>query len=213
MASSVTKIRDNRENQGKRRTQAERSEEMQGRLKQAAYELVAKGGLGALRIASVAEHAGVSQGAVLHHFANKDKITLAAIEQALTLAHSESAAWDQRENRPAELLNAMLDEFQAFFFSDRFWVAIGITLEFSKGEGLSDLLANKVAALRQPVYAAWTERLCERGWQEQDAAKLVRSAAALISGIAIRRLWSAPDDIADQILEDWFENALSLLKR
>ncbi|MGD9665204.1 MAG: TetR/AcrR family transcriptional regulator, partial [Novosphingobium sp.] len=114
---------------GRRRTQSERSEEMRGRLKSAAFEVVATGGLDALRIATVAEQAGVSQGAVLHHFPNKNAITLAAVEQALELANAESAVWDFDTDTPNLLLKAMVSEFRGFFFSDRFWVAAGRTIQ------------------------------------------------------------------------------------
>lgn len=202
---------DNRTARGKRRTQAERSEEMQHRLRQAAFEVVANGGLGALRIATVAKHAGVSQGAVLHHFQNKDEITLAAIEQALTLANQESSAWNLERGEPGEILSAMMDEFRGFFFSDRFWVAIGITVEFAKNDDFGSLLSSMVSKLRSPVYGQWEERLRAAGWDERRSSLLVRSASALVSGVAIRRLWAPPDDLSEQLYSDWHERALSHL--
>ncbi|WP_216635613.1 TetR/AcrR family transcriptional regulator [Croceicoccus bisphenolivorans] len=181
---------------------------MRRRLKLAAYELVAEGGLGALRIASVAKRAEVSQGAVLHHFPNKDEITLAAIEQALTMADEDSLVWSIDCDDPARLLRSMVEEFKTFFFSDRFWVAISITVEFSKSKDGAALLANEVTKLRQPVYAEWVMKLTKAGWTKEDALEIVRSAAALISGTAIRRLWATPDSVADDILAHWFEHSM-----
>ena len=101
---------DNRLNRGTPRTQAGRTLEMRLRLQQAAYEVVAGGGLAALRIASVAKTAGVSQGAVLHHFPNKEALTFGALEQALILANSESSVWRLDAADPAQLLQGMVDD-------------------------------------------------------------------------------------------------------
>ncbi len=192
-----------------RRTQAERSEAMRARLATAAYETIAEGGLGALRLRNVAEAAGVSRGALLHHFADKHAVVLAAIEQALTLARDDSAAWlDKAATGREAVLRAMLAEFRGFFFSDRFWVAMGITLEVSKDAGLYPAVRERIAAMRTPIYAAWAQRLEAAGWSEASAARDVRSGAAMISGAAIRRIWADSDALTQEVEEDWIVQRL-----
>ena len=192
-----------------RRTQAERSEAMRGRLAQAAYETIAAGGLNALRMRNVADHAGVSQGALLHHFPDKKALILATVEQALSYARDDStsrrdAAGESRE----AVLVAMLEEFRAFFFSDRFWVAMGITMEALRDPELGVAVRAKVASLRVPIYAAWAERLCTAGWTPQQAARIVRSGAAMLSGAAMRRFWADADDISAEVERDWMAHQL-----
>lgn len=189
-----------------RRTQAERSEATRGRLAAAAYEVMAEGGLKALRMKAVAAAAGVSQGALLHHFPDKGAVTLAAIRHALELARSEGEA--HLAGAPAAreaLLRAMLDEFRSFFFSDRFWVAIGITIEASKALDNYSELKSEVASLRVPIYAAWGEQLTKVGWSAERADVIVRSGASLVAGLAIRRLWADFDDINATVIEDWIK--------
>lgn len=193
-----------------RRTQAERSETMRARLATAAYEAVAEGGLKALRLRAVAEGAGVSQGALLHHFPDKSALILAAIEQALTLARNDSAAWlDKVASSREAVLRAMLAEFRAFFFSDRFWVAMGITIEASNDEDLFAIVRSSVSSLRTPIYAAWAEQLIGQGWQAEDAARDVRSGAALVSGAAIHRFWADTDSVTTEIEEEWIAERLA----
>jgi AcrR family transcriptional regulator len=193
-----------------RRTQAERSEAMRARLATAAYEAIASGGLKGLRMRAVAEGAGVSPGALLHHFPDKNTLILVAIEQALTLARDDSAAWlDRAAGDPEAALRAMLDEFRSFFFSDRFWVAMGITIEASKDEELFQAVRNSVALLRKPIYAAWSERLVAEGWSREAAMRAVRSGSAMISGAAIRRFWADVDAITSAIEEEWIVERLA----
>lgn len=192
-----------------RRTQAERSETTRARLANAAYETVAESGLSALTMRTVATAAGVSPGALLHHFPDKNALIIAAIEQALTLARDDSAALlDARPIGPEPLLRALLAELRGFFFSDRFWVAMGITLDAQKDPELNDAVRRTVAELRTPIYRVWAEQLGSAGWSRAEAIKTVRSGASLVSGGAIRRFWSQSDEITAQIEEDWVEERL-----
>lgn len=177
---------------------------MRARLAAAAYETIAEGGLNGLRLRAVANAAGVSQGALLHHFPDKNALTLAAIDHALTLARVDSSSWLKADaSGPAALLRAMLAELESFFHSDRFWVAMGITMEAAKDRALNLTVRQCVADLRTPVYQSWTKRLAAAGWQQAEAARVVRSGAAMVSGSAIRRFWTEDDAITDEVAEHW----------
>lgn len=177
---------------------------MRARLAAAAYETIAKDGLNGLRLRAVSTAAGVSQGALLHHFPDKKALTLAAIDHALTLARQDSSSWLATDAiGPAAVLRAMLAELGGFFHSDRFWVAMGITMEAARDPALGQAVRQCVADLRTPVYEAWGERLVAAGWRPADAARTVRSGAALVSGTAIRRFWAEDDAIAEEITEEW----------
>lgn len=194
-----------------RRTQAERSEAMRARISAEAYRIIAAGGVRALTIRSLAKAVDVSQGAVLHHFPDKNAIVLVAIEQTLTMARDDSLYWLTSSATDAEgVLRAMLAEFRAFFFSDRFWVAIGITLEASKDTDLFPAVRARVSELRTPTYLAWEDRLVDLGWAREDARRDVRAAAALISGAAIRRFWADEDDVSLAVEREWLASRIVL---
>ena len=187
---------------------------MRARLAAAAYDTIAVGGLNALRLRAVSQLAGVSQGALLHHFPDKNAVTLAAIEHALTLAREDSSTLLAAEARgakaqgPEAVLRGLLAELRGFFYSDRFWVAMGITMEGAKDPALQPAIREAVAALRTPIYQAWAERLANAGWPGDEAARVVRSGAAMMSGMAIRRFWTEDDDLTAQIEEDWIASHL-----
>lgn len=191
-----------------RRTQAERTEEMRARLAKAAFEVVASRGLSAFRTAAVAEAAEVSQGALLHHFPTKDDITLAAIEFALARAGQAS---EKRLARPfrdrGAVLDAMHEDFREFFLGDNFWVTLDITLGASKGARLKSAIKKLVASYRVPVYAAWAQKLCFYGIEAARAPRIVRKLIALVTADAVRSLWTAEDEISQQLYADWRADA------
>lgn len=183
---------------------------MRARLSEAAYGLIAERGHNALRIAAVAERAGVSQGALLHHFVDKNGITKASIEYALS---QSTRASEERMHTPVDgpeqLLDLMIEDFTAFFMTDHFWVALGITVEASKNRELGRDIGMGVAAIRKRVYDGWEDKMREAGWSEAAAIEHVRTAAALIAGQAIRMLWSKPDETSRTIMRHWKEAALA----
>src|SRR4051794_25310798 len=62
-----------------RRTQAERSETTRKQLLHAAAKLIRQKGFGGLRTTEVASVAGVSRGALMHHFPNKHALVVAVL--------------------------------------------------------------------------------------------------------------------------------------
>lgn len=68
-----------------RRTQAERSAAMRGRILEAAVTCLYKQGYGATTTVSVATTAKVSRGAMLHHFPSKADLMLATLAHVLAL--------------------------------------------------------------------------------------------------------------------------------
>jgi AcrR family transcriptional regulator len=187
-----------------RRTQAERSEEMRERLSRAAYEVIAERGHSAFRTAAVASRAGVSQGALLHHFPNKDAVTLAAIEYALaTAGRASRLRLGNTPNQDDTILRKMLADFRVFFKGDEFWVALDITMDASKNARLAPRIRKLVAAHRRPIYEHWMQKLRDNGWPESRAEEAVRMTAALVSGFAIRSLWAAGEGANPSVDGRW----------
>jgi len=62
-----------------RRTQAERSEATRKQLLEAAAKLIRQKGFGGLRTIEVASMAGVSRGALMHHFPSKHALVVAVL--------------------------------------------------------------------------------------------------------------------------------------
>jgi len=179
---------------------------MRERLSRAAYEVIAERGHSAFRTAAVAARARVSQGALLHHFSNKDAVTLAAIEYALATAGSTSRLRLERTpNLDGTVLREMLADFRSFFGGDGFWVALDITMDASKNAKLAPRIRNLVAAHRRPIYDEWTQKLRANGWSESRAGHAVRMTAALVSGFAIRSLWTADETVWPSIDELWLK--------
>lgn len=179
---------------------------MRARLSAAAYEVIAERGHSAFRTAAVAARAGVSEGALLHHFPTKEDVTLAAIEEALSLASAESQKRLARASGPADtVLKAMLTDFRGFFLGDRFWAALAITMDATKNPGIAPRIREVVSACRSPIYDAWADKLVACGWPKDRAAHVVAMTAALTCGFAIRTLWTHDEPFLRTLQNQWLE--------
>ncbi len=192
-----------------RRKQAERSEDMRARLAKAAYEVIAERGHSAFRTAAVLAHAGVSQGAMLHHFPTKESLTLAAIDYALNLGNETSAMRIAAAGaQPRAILHAMGDDFRDFFTCDRFWVSLDITMDAAKDATVAPAIRQIVGEARRPIYTQWESALTNAGWDTARATEAVTMTAALISGYAIRSLWAEDKAAMDKALVRLFNNLI-----
>jgi AcrR family transcriptional regulator len=188
-----------------RRTQAERSGEMRERLAKAAYDVIAERGHSAFRTAPVLTHAAVSQGAMLHHFPTKESLTLAAIDHALNLGSEATRARIDAAGRDVRaILQAMAEDFQDFFMGNRFWVSLDITMDAAKDATVAPAIREIVAQARRPVYQQWESALTRAGWDAARAGEVVAMTAALISGYAIRSLWTDDTDALNTVLDHLF---------
>src|SRR5882757_9624746 len=73
-----------------RRTQAERSETTRKQLLDAAVKLIRKNGFGGLRTIEVADLAGVSRGALMHHFPSKHELVVAVLTYVNEVTFTQS---------------------------------------------------------------------------------------------------------------------------
>lgn len=174
---------------GRRRTQAERSDETCAKLARAAFEIVAEKGHSAFRTAMVAARAGVSQGALVYHFPTKDDLTLAAFEYALGMADADSksllAAIPPGEDPVPHLLRDLRD----FFLGPYYWVTLDIAMDGSKSAGLKDEIRRIAGLYRGGIYQTWIVALTQAGWAVADAEEIVRLASATMGGLGMRATW------------------------
>lgn len=178
---------------------------MQQRLARAAFEIIAERGISSLRTAAVAERTGVSQGALLHHFATKDDLVIAAVDFSLAAEEARSL---QRMQDPAladrqTILNALIEDFRIFFFHDCFWATLDATMDSGRDKRLKAQVTKNVAARRKPIYDGWRALLQRSGMDAQAADELVIMTAALISGLAMRSLWQDMETLSDLAVKRW----------
>ena len=187
----------------RRRTQAERSQETRTRILKAAANLIRKRGYARFRTAEVAEEAGLSRGAQLHHFPTKDSLVVATLEYVFEQAQVLSRRRASAVNRPRDLIEAVIEDAREFFFSEHFKVAIDIVLSTSTDQSVRKQILDISRKARRPVETAWTGALAASGVPSQLASDIVALTLSLVRGMALRTLWDNDPKWFDELFSLW----------
>ena len=171
-----------------RRPQAERSAETRAKLIEAAIQCLHKNGYTATTLASVADAAGVSRGAITHHFASKADLAIAVV----TAVNDETMAFYEahRERLDAATYLRRLPELLWEVESRPAGIA---TMEVFLAARADDKLATRLAELQRGTEiratASLEPLLAAVGIpRENDEMPVRKLFVAAVRGLAIDRL-------------------------
>jgi len=162
-----------------RRSHAERTAETRRRVTAAVVECIGELGFQRTTGAEIARRAGVSWGAVQHHFGDKNGILAAVLEDSFH-------RFAEVLGRPASVdapLEARVSEF-----IDRAWAHFGSPHYRTTFEILLNLPAEMESAWTPGVLGTWLEiwreYFPESPLDERETADLMRYAISVLSGLA-----------------------------
>lgn len=130
----------------RRRTQAERSDAMRSRLIRATLDTLVTAGYAGTTVSAIVRRAGVSRGAHLHHFPNKDALILEATEYLMRRAYRILGdlllGVVEEENRLDALLKTAWDEiYGTKMFAAYFELIVASQHDRALARALGDLTA------------------------------------------------------------------------
>jgi AcrR family transcriptional regulator len=172
----------------KRRPQAERSESMQRCLLDAATVVLKERGLAGFRTAEVIKRAGVSKGALLHHFPTKVSLIAAAFDRLRAATDASDRPPPQRPTL-IEAISDLVTESHAFFFGDAHYVGLDIAISGARMPDLRDAIFNSVRGVRQQAEELWIERLAAYGLSHEQAHDAVWLANSILRGLATKAIY------------------------
>lgn len=187
----------------KRRTQAERSDEMQLRLVEAAANVLRRKGYAGLRTDEVARVAKASRGALQHHFPSKDSLVVATAQHLL---EASLVRGQQRASTAAaaqDPVAAIIADGVEFFLGPDFGVVLDLVLAGSKDRSLRDQIYGHARVSRLNVEDAWLDLLVARGVPRDQAEKILWLTISIIRGLAVRALWQKDDALFKSLLDEW----------
>lgn len=195
-----------------RRTQAERTSETRRKILDAAVQQLAQRGYAGLRTTDVAEAAGVSKGALTHHFPSKDELVQAVIEHVFQRASEQARRRAHRQMSVDQAIRALIADGQEFFFSELFLIALDLAIQARMQASMENAFTQISAATRLPVEAHWFEALVASGVPAALADDLLWLTLSIVRGVAIRRLWQQDPPRFRRLFNLWREMVLGHLE-
>jgi len=187
----------------KRRTQAERSDEMRQRVIEAAATVLRRKGYAGLRTDEVSRVAKVSRGAQQHHFPTKDSLVLATAAYLLRDGLERGRKRAESARRDDDPVEAIIQDCMDFFLGPDFGVILDLVLASSKDRSLRDRVYQYTRESRLGVEAAWLEVLCAHGVPAAKAEKVLWLTISIVRGFSVRALWQRDEELFRALLDEW----------
>lgn len=187
----------------KRRTQAERSDDMRQRVIEAAATVLRRKGYAGLRTDEVSRVAKVSRGAQQYHFPTKDSLVLATAAQLLRGGLERGKSRAESARREGDPIEAIIQDSMEFFLGPDFGVILDLVLAGSKDRGLRDQIYAYSRENRLGVEDAWLEVLCEHGVPRDKARTILWLTISIVRGFAVRALWQRDEKLFRSLLDEW----------
>ncbi|MGQ0619766.1 MAG: TetR/AcrR family transcriptional regulator [Panacagrimonas sp.] len=187
----------------KRRTQAERSDEMRGRVLTAAATVLRRKGYAGLRTDEVARVAKVSRGAQQYHFPTKDSLVLATAENLMREGLERGQARARVARSGGDPIEAIIQDCMDFFLGPDFTTVLDLVLAGSKDRALRDQIYAYTRNSRLGIEAAWLDVLCTQGLPRPTAEKVLWLTISIVRGFSVRALWQRDDALFRLLLDEW----------
>jgi AcrR family transcriptional regulator len=191
-----------------RRTQAERSAEATEKLLAAASACLTRYGYAATSITEIAEQAGMSRGALQHHFETKADLLFAVFARFSASLVAALEMVDERLPVPARA-EAMVRALWARF-ADPGYSAM---LELMVGSRSEALLWKRVCRRRdsdgEAMMAAMEKLFADTGHTARHLADTLGFTTATLRGLALYRLFVSDADFYANAI-DWLAGAVAL---
>lgn len=180
-----------------RRTNQERSATTQAAILDATIEQLAEHGYGRTTTVEVAERAGVSRGALVHHFPTRSDLVLAALEYLCERRLTELEAGIARLSATAERPSAFVDLMWSTFEGPLFTAQLELWMAARADSELLDRL--------YPLERGFGKRLSELCAEAlgDDSGPFFELTKHLMRGMAVERLLKSDERERNDVLARW----------
>jgi len=170
-----------------RRSQAERTARTRRRIVAAVFDCIAEVGLARTTAVEISQRAGVTWGAVQHHFGGKDGMLIAAVEDSFEHFASH---FDDLPATPVPLeqrARRFVDGAWAHFASREYRSAFEILLQFIGRDDLSDSPSWRREMFRS-WDRVWMKLFCDSDLQRSEHHAIEHYTLSVLAGLAATRM-------------------------
>ncbi|WP_172329173.1 TetR/AcrR family transcriptional regulator [Mangrovicoccus sp. HB161399] len=191
------------ERQKDRRTQAQRSEETVQALYRATMELMLEEGLQRLTTTRIAEAAGVSRGALTHHFASRDELIAKSIDNHLRLVNDRLHGFARALAERGGGSDQIVDYLWEVMSDGLFYVTLEYLPEARHNRALHAHLVPVVQDFHGGLDAIWAVLAEKEGIEAQRAKMLLNMTMCLFRGMIAQTILRDDPKYYASMLKEW----------
>lgn len=187
----------------RRRTQAMRTEAMKKRLLEATLDVLEARGYARANIVDIAAAAGVTRGAVHHHFRDKDALVSAASGLMLDTAAETISRLAGDVSRGRMSLDDFLDVVWRMYRGRLFTVTLEFVTEARHNEPLRADLRGHVRRFHDALDAVWVRFFENTGVSPERAKLAFNTTLCILRGMGLQSVLRSDKAYFDALLSAW----------
>jgi len=188
-----------------RRSQEDRSRDAKERLLSATIDVMIRRGYNGLTTKEVAKTAGLSNGALMHHYSSKAELVVAAT----TAIYDECIARGQRIAHTAVAVKKPVEGFisdsLSVYFDWPFLVALEIIVVARTDAELMKRITPVMNHYRQTTNVLWLEVFKKAGYSPKQARTILNISLNMSRGMAVNRTWQHDDTYYQALIKEWIK--------
>ncbi|HEX2240483.1 MAG TPA: TetR/AcrR family transcriptional regulator [Actinomycetota bacterium] len=174
--------------QKRRKTQEQRRAETRARLITATLELLIHRGYARATAADIAERAGVTRGALNHHFASKHDLVVQAVEHLLRSTIEDIRALAKRVRAGSMTLSEFIDKLWDMFSGPLFLVTLEYVTEARHSPFLKERLVPVVRDFHAALDSIWREFFKDTGLDDAQIETAFNASLCLLRGMGLQTI-------------------------
>ncbi len=172
-----------------RRTQEERSATTRRKLIDAVVALIVEEGFSSVTTMTVADRAGVSRGAMQHHFGTRTDLLLAVIDEIMLRLQEPLALEPETHTSLDSLVGAIVDRYWLAFTQNTFVASVDIWMGARGEPELFEPLSNHMRSIFAARSAYWREAFADFDLPAERLMMAHELTSATVRGLALRRIF------------------------
>ncbi|QNU64893.1 TetR/AcrR family transcriptional regulator [Vreelandella titanicae] len=194
----------------KRQNQEERSRQTQARVTQATIECILEKGIRATSTVDVARLAGVSRGALVHHYPSKTLLMQAALEDLLS-REVESVREMAVKVKAGELnFDSLLKALHEHFKGDLYMVTLEYLTNARTDPDIMKVLIPLAAKFNDSLEQIWEQLVASAKHTSHQNRVALNATLCMMRGMGAQSIWRDDPELYRDMLLFWKETLLEL---
>lgn len=188
-----------------------RSRRTREKLLEAATLLLVERGYGGWRFADVAAEAGVSLGALTHHYPDKATLLIALTEAICERSLAAGLAAARAAEASDDIVRDLLNALRAAYFTTDYDALREIGNAVHSNKAIFPQIEPGLTAYRTTVNEAWLAAFSRQGYSATQARTVFEISVNMVRGMAAHATWRPDQHAADALIQNWIAMARSHL--
>ena len=160
----------------------------------------------------MAKRAGVSRGALLHHFPTREKLFAAAFGKILSDEIDMLSRFSATINGDGSSLEAIIHYIWERYKGPLFYITVDYLALARVDSATRQFVAAEATLFNEKLDELWDRSFSLSNVSPQTRRSCMNQTMCLIRGMALQRIWRDEDDYFEQMLRDWIQRLDEHLK-